>query len=95
MATATVPPKPQTQSLLPKLSPYVVPNLLCPNRKCSQILTNPQVGISKSTGEQVVWFNCPHCHYDAELPLVHSNARVAPEGKLNVKGPSEGIVGQL
>lgn len=99
MSTTTV-PNPQAkqepvkpQAKLPSLSPYIVPNLLCSNRECNTILTNPKTGIDKETGEQVVYFNCPNCHYDAALSLTHSNAKVAPEGKLHLKGPSEGLLG--
>lgn len=83
--------KPQVR--LPALSPYIVPNLLCPNKSCNTILTNPKVDIDKDTGEQVVFYNCPNCHYDAKLALVHSNAMCVPEGKLHLKGPSEGLLG--
>jgi hypothetical protein len=98
MATTTAPQpqakqEPKQVTKLPKLSPYAVPNLLCSNRECNRILTNPRTGIDKDTGEQVCWFTCENCHYDAALPLVHSNARVVKEGALAVKGPSEGLLG--
>lgn len=92
-AQAVKPEPPKSLVKLPSLSPYYVPNLLCSNRLCNQILTNPKTGIDKDTGEQVVYFHCDNCHYDAMLPLIHSNARVAPEGKLSLKGPEEGLLG--
>jgi hypothetical protein len=67
--------------------------LLCSNRACNKILSTPKPGIDPKTGEQVLVYHCDNCHYDAALPLTHSNARVAPEGKIDVKGPDEGLLG--
>jgi hypothetical protein len=95
MATTTAPKPeaPKQQPKLPSLSPYSVPNLLCSNRKCNKILSNPRTGIDKDTGEQVVIFTCEDCGYDALLSLVHSNAKVAPKGKVQLKGLEEGLLG--
>jgi hypothetical protein len=97
MATTTTPQPEVKQALvkpkLPSLSPYLVPNLLCSNRACNQILSNPKTGIDKDTGEQVVIFTCENCGYDALLSLTHSNAKVAPKGKVQLKGLEEGLLG--
>jgi hypothetical protein len=94
MPTATAKPEaPKFQVKLPALSPYIVPNLLCPDRTCNTIMTDPKAGIDPKSGEQILYFTCPNCHYHAKMPLVHSNATCVPEGKLDVKGPEEGLLG--
>jgi len=88
------PAPPVNLTKLPSLSPYLVPNLLCSNRTCNQLLTNPKTGIDKDTGEQIVYFHCDNCHYDAMLSLAHSNAKCVKEGTIGLKSSlTEGLLG--
>ncbi|MGC1686725.1 MAG: hypothetical protein WA734_13955 [Candidatus Acidiferrales bacterium] len=95
IATETKKPAPPVSvTKLPSLSPYLVPNLLCSNRACNTILTNPKTGIDKDTGEQIVYFHCDNCHYDVMLSLQHSTGKCVKEGTIGLKqGPSEGLLG--
>lgn len=84
MSTATVLPVSQKVPKLPKLSPWMAPNLICPNKGCQQVLT-PRIAQSKEGGEPSLVYDCEPCAYSFQMSLQHANGQPFPIGKFGVR----------
>lgn len=83
MSTATT-PQVTAQPKLPKLSPWLAPNVICPNRGCQKVLT-PRIAESKEGGEPSLIYDDEACGYSFQMSLQHANGQAFPIGKFDVR----------
>jgi len=81
-------PKPEApkKTLIPTLSPYLAPMVICPNRKCFKVLT-PKVS-TQDGGEPQLRYDCEDCNYSFFSSLVHGQGICKQLGS-NKKSPPE------
>ena len=82
MNATAVQEKPKAK--LPSLNPILAPNVICREKTCMSLM-EPKTGIDKRSGEFILYYVCPKCHYACVAQAQHLNGMCMPMEKLELR----------
>ena len=79
--------KPKYQIPKSGMNPHIAPNLVCVARGCHEILKPKSAKEDPSTGQLMVYYECPNCGYGFHLSPEYAHGAYCAPGQAPKKLP--------